>query len=896
MRQRTCRSGILTLFILLGAACGGGGGGTATLPPVTELATLKAILLGSLEVAVVDADAQASVLIDLRSDGGLDFACTTQTAWVGDIIGAHIHRGAPGVNGPIVIDLLGGGATFSATTLSAADTLSVAAALAAEIAATPSDFYVNVHTSAAPAGLVRQQLAPLAAIELHTTLLGADEVAVADADARGGATVLIGADKSLSYRLAMRQPAIEDIVNAHIHAAPAGVDGAVLIDLEPGSATTDPGTGLMTGAVTPTLLQLARVCNDLGAFYINVHTAAVPAGVARGQLTDGPVEFWARLDAANETTPPMDGVARGGAALHIESFTGGRAHLAVPLAQGIGSITSAHVHDGDAGTDGPVVIDLMAGADFVANSTSFSAEGSVTCSQDLLTRMIADPDAFYFNFHTTVDPGGVARAQLSQQPITLSTVLSGANEVTVVDPSAAGTASVVLRSMFDASFSIDMSVPSAATLTTGHVHDADAGLNGPVVIDLLGGDNVTVSGTFVTGDAPFTGRTMARLLAAPERFYVNVHTTLAPAGIARGQLAILDASTPPAGLAYASPVTYTEGVGIVPNLPTSTGGPIAGYTVSPALPAGLSLEPVTGGISGRPSVVSAAADYTVTGTNVAGTTSATVNITVAPVAPSGLTYATPVSYTVGTAITANTPSNGGGAITSYSVAPALPAGLSLSTTTGALTGTPTSATAAANYTVTGTNAAGTTTAVINITVNATLQAPSGLSYTTPVSYGTGTAITDNTPTISGGTVATWAIAPALPAGLVFSTTTGVISGTPSATSGAANYTVTATNASGSATATVNITVTLGAPSALSYSNSPNIGYVSTPIANMSPTAAGGAIASYSVSPALPAGISLNTTSGVISGTPTGAQGQTNYTVTATNATGSTTTVIQIIVY
>jgi cysteine-rich repeat protein len=50
----------------------------------------------------------------------------------------------------------------------------------------------------------------------------------------------------------------------------------------------------------------------------------------------------------------------------------------------------------------------------------------------------------------------------------------------------------------------------------------------------------------------------------------------------------------------------------------------------------------------------------------------------------------------------------------------------------------------------------------------------------------------------------------------------------------------------------------------------------------------GAVVSYSVSPALPAGLSLNTTNGTITGTPTIATATSTYTVTATNLGGSTT--------
>jgi hypothetical protein len=55
---------------------------------------------------------------------------------------------------------------------------------------------------------------------------------------------------------------------------------------------------------------------------------------------------------------------------------------------------------------------------------------------------------------------------------------------------------------------------------------------------------------------------------------------------------------------------------------------------------------------------------------------------------------------------------------------------------------------------------------------------------------------------------------------------------------------------------------------------------------LSPTVTG-TVSSYSVSPALPAGVSLSTATGVISGTPTAIAPQATYTITAANATGST---------
>ena len=358
----------------------------------------------------------------------------------------------------------------------------------------------------------------------------------------------------------------------------------------------------------------------------------------------------------------------------------------------------------------------------------------------------------------------------------------------------------------------------------------------------------------------------------------------------------------PSGLTYSvNPAVYTVGTAIPSNTPSSSGSAVVSYAVSPALPAGLSLNTSTGVISGTPSVDAATATYTVTATNSAGSTTVGLSVTVnaAVIAPSGLTYSVnPAVYTVGTAISSNTPSSSGSAVVSYSVSPGLPAGLSLNTSTGVISGTPSAAKATATYTVTARNSAGSTTVGLSITVNAAVIPPSGLTYSVnPAVYTVGTAISSNTPRSSGGTVVSYAVSPALPAGLSLNTSTGVISGTPSVASATAIYTVTATNSAGNTTVGLSITVNAAVipPSGLTYSVNPAVYTVDTPISPNTPTSSGSAVVSYAVSPGLPAGLSLNTSTGVISGTPKKAAATRIYTVTATNSAGHTTVGLSITV-
>jgi hypothetical protein len=95
---------------------------------------------------------------------------------------------------------------------------------------------------------------------------------------------------------------------------------------------------------------------------------------------------------------------------------------------------------------------------------------------------------------------------------------------------------------------------------------------------------------------------------------------------------------PPSGLHYGvNPALYTRDVAVTPNTPGSGGGGIAAYAISPALPAGLTLNPSTGSISGMPTVVTRIATYTVTASNAAGSTTCPLDMGVlAPLPTIGL--------------------------------------------------------------------------------------------------------------------------------------------------------------------------------------------------------------------------------------------------------------------
>lgn len=167
-----------------------------------------------------------------------------------------------------------------------------------------------------------------------------------------------------------------------------------------------------------------------------------------------------------------------------------------------------------------------------------------------------------------------------------------------------------------------------------------------------------------------------------------------------------------------------------------------------------------------------------------------------------------------------------------------------------------------------------------------VPAPTNLTYATnPAVYEKGTAIPANSPTVSGGAATSYSVSPALPAGLALNPASGVISGTPTAISAPSSYAVRASNAGGSATANLGLRVN-DLPPAFDYPFTNLVFGKDVAITPMTPTSTGGAIVSWSASPALPSGLVLNPATGALSGTPTVGAPSQAYTVTATNSGGS----------
>ncbi len=318
--------------------------------------------------------------------------------------------------------------------------------------------------------------------------------------------------------------------------------------------------------------------------------------------------------------------------------------------------------------------------------------------------------------------------------------------------------------------------------------------------------------------------------------------------------------------------------------PSNTNGSaVTSYTVTPyqagvaqtAIVTGTTAlsTTVTGLTAGLSYTFAVAATNTCTGAGSACGTGPT--ITSNAVVPNALPAApTSVAATTGSlqaTVTWTAPAaNGGTAITSYLITPyigttaqtaqAAAAGATSQVVTGLTAGSVyTFKVAAVNAAGTGASSAGTNAVTINAGPTLSFAAPAAgevaVPYTTPL-------------TVTGGTTPyTWSLAGGtLPAGLSLTASTGVLSGTPTA-SGSFPFTVQVVD-SGGGTATKAVTLVIAAAPVVVFA--PAAGEISVPYSQQATTSGGTApYGAWSITAgSLPAGVALNTATGVVSGTPT----------------------------
>jgi hypothetical protein len=223
-----------------------------------------------------------------------------------------------------------------------------------------------------------------------------------DADGWGLGVVGVGAGTVTYYVWVtdISQPSM-----AHIHAAPAGQGGTVVVDFAATFTEVGPNTYVATGTVAAEPGTTGALLDNPAGFYVNVHNADHPAGAVRGQvLGDGPSRraLAGTLRGFREVDNPGDPDGEGFGAVVFDDHT---AHYFVAV-NNIDNPAASHIHAGTAAQNGPIAID------FEAAFTDGIAVGSVPVGEDVESAVLAHPENYYVNVHNSEYPSGAARGQL----------------------------------------------------------------------------------------------------------------------------------------------------------------------------------------------------------------------------------------------------------------------------------------------------------------------------------------------------------------------------------------------------------------------------------------------------------------------------------------------------
>ncbi len=465
-------------------------------------------------------------VINISYDASMDTACVdiSVKGLSGVITGIHIHQGAAGVSGGVIVNLNPyiNGNRITAKITSGLDWSKLMQGM----------YYVNVHTAANPAGEIRGQIWPEADYMYHTwldttynspTLAGGENPV-------GLATFRLGKSKKWMNVRCIADDLTGAVTSAHLHMGGAGTSGAVMVDLSSMINGNSIEGAFDASAVTGLWDSL-----EAGSVYLNLHTTANAGGEIRGQLMrDKHLTFDAWLDTAQlSTAPTVTGTPMG---LAYTYFSWDMDTLWYDLlAYGLSdSITAIHIHDGLAGTGGAVSHDMSSGINgnrVMGMITGLSASDAA--------KMLRGEN--YINLHTAANANGEIRGQLYKYARNgYNMWLNGDQQSPAISVNGMGSGIVsVDRDMTNAHIMVVYSGLTDSTLSA-HFHNAPVDSSGPVIYDLsswlsLTGNDDAAFGYWDSADVATPFNSSHAAMFWDEEMYINVHTDAYNSGELRSQ-------------------------------------------------------------------------------------------------------------------------------------------------------------------------------------------------------------------------------------------------------------------------------------------------------------------------------------------------------------------------
>ena len=607
-----------------------------------------------------------------------------------------------------------------------------------------------------------------------------------------------------------------------------------------GPGTTCTGTAVVSGVKIDDSLSLIGT-----AFTANATLAA--EGVTYSptsetylnvplSLTDVGLTFMCTTSATVSTAGPNDTLTSG-----CEFKAGGGTLFSANGAFPLGSI--------------PAPIPLPFEASILTNGSmgSYTPEGTQTFAGDVTTLGVM-PGAT-----VTAVCSGCPVASLSPTgPLMFTAAVGGsapaAQSVTVNNSPVENEAYAVTTS---ASW-ITVNNGSTTGGSTGGSFNVGVNPTGLAAGNYTGAVNVYTAASNVTATTPLTITVNLTVAALPP--------TITTTSLSNGE----------AGLAYSAQLAATGGTPPYITWAVSSG----------SLPAGLSLNSSTGAITGTPTTAGSS-PFSVTVKDSGGNTSAAQPLTITVIAgvtvltsslPNGVTG---VGYSQTLSATGGVPPYSNWTLTTGS----MPAGLTLKSSTGVISGPPTTA-GASSFSVTVRDNAGdiSPAAPLSITIVAPLAitTTSLVNGTVGLTYSQTLGATGGVPPYSNWTIATGS----LPAGLTLNSSTGVIGGSPTI-AGSASFSVFVKDSAGNTAPSVGLSITINPPLTVFTTSLPNAEVNALYSATLTATGGTPPYSNWTVTVgSLPAGLTLNSSTGLIGGTPTAA-GLAPFTVTVKDSANTT---------
>jgi len=352
---------------------------------------------GMKEVPSVATSATGLAFIMLAKHNGKFSFKVVADGLSGPIMGAHLHAGLAGQNGPVIQDL----SSFISgnTIMGAIDTPNYLTQLMKD------SIYINIHTAANPNGEIRGQLMMMPYLYYDAMMNGAQEVPSVMTSAAG----LTVARMNYSFDTIWYDMQVTGLSGpiqaAHFHKGNPGQNGGVLAGIS--NIMSNTAMGMFTGMQISD--SLINFMNE-GSTYVNVHTTLNPNGEIRGQVYRSFREGYTFHIDGNQEVPSTNSAAYGTGMVSIDRDQTNAHYMMVTT--GINP-TGVHFHNGIPGQNGAVIYDLTS---MYSNGGIFGywRENDMNAPFNAMISNKFRKDSVYVNYHTTANPNGEIRGNTSR--------------------------------------------------------------------------------------------------------------------------------------------------------------------------------------------------------------------------------------------------------------------------------------------------------------------------------------------------------------------------------------------------------------------------------------------------------------------------------------------------